>query len=314
MKPYRINVNWEWTSKCNARCAMCPRSMIGKPQLSTRDTFEATLARLDPRDVFRTIIAGYGEPTTHPRFDAFVDALRGHPVPFDLATNGSRLDETRLRGLDGVLDRLMVSFSSIDPDVYRSVHSNLDQRAVMDGIVAATRLLKKTRLVINLSPTRECLDTIEQTIGWFHAHGVTDLHMSPTYYDRAGAISTADAPAHTRLRETIARHRLRSQEQAFISGAGDFVRQWYRNRFRCMPRNISLLISADGHYNYCFNDIRQSHHIGHVSAMSVREALEIRERSEPDAAICDQCNLRHRYGPRELARVAVGYVKSAVAA
>ena len=102
--------------------------------------------------------------------------------------------------------------------------------------------------------------------------------------------------------------------KAFISGAGDFVRQWYRNRFRCMPRNISLLISADGHYNYCFNDIRQSHHIGHVSAMSVREALEIRERSEPDAAICDQCNLRHRYGPRELARVAVGYVKSAVAA
>jgi len=287
MKPYRINVNWEWTSKCNARCAMCPRSMIGKPQLSTRDTFEATLARLDPRDVFRTIIAGYGEPTTHPRFDAFVDALRGHPVPFDLATNGSRLDETRLRGLDGVLDRLMVSFSSIVPDVYRSVHSNLDQRAVMDGIVAAKRLLKKTRLVINLSPT---------------------------YYDRAGAISTADAPAHTRLRETIARHRLKSQEQAFISGAGDFVRQWYRNRFRCMPRNISLLISADGHYNYCFNDIRQSHHIGHVSAMSVREALEIRERSEPDAAICDQCNLRHRYGPRELARVAVGYVKSAVAA
>ena len=88
--PYRVVVNWEWTSKCNARCAMCPRHMIDAPTISTQEHFEQTLARLDTRDVFRCVIAGYGEPTTHPLFDRYMARLRGHPVTFDMATNGSR--------------------------------------------------------------------------------------------------------------------------------------------------------------------------------------------------------------------------------
>ncbi len=75
---YRIAVNVEWTSKCNARCAMCPRSMISNPKVMSLATFEQVLPRLTAEDVFRVIIAGYGEPTTHPRFDEFVEAMRGH--------------------------------------------------------------------------------------------------------------------------------------------------------------------------------------------------------------------------------------------
>ena len=63
---YRIAVNVEWTSKCNARCAMCPRTMISEPKLMVLSTFEQVLSRLTAEDVFRVIIAGYGEPTTHP--------------------------------------------------------------------------------------------------------------------------------------------------------------------------------------------------------------------------------------------------------
>ena len=117
---YRVVVNWEWTSKCNARCAMCPRHMIDNPTVSAERTFEQTLARLHPQDVFRCVIAGYGEPTTHPLFDRFIDRLRGHPVTFDMASNGSRLPEERLRALDGVIRTLMVSFSSVDPAVYQN--------------------------------------------------------------------------------------------------------------------------------------------------------------------------------------------------
>ena len=47
--PYRVVVNWEWTSKCNARCAMCPRHAIADPTVSEEDCFTQTLARLDPQ-------------------------------------------------------------------------------------------------------------------------------------------------------------------------------------------------------------------------------------------------------------------------
>ena len=313
MPPYRINVNWEWTSRCNARCAMCPRSMIENAQLASYTTTTQVLERLRPTDVYRCIVAGYGEPTTHPRFDNYVELLRHHPVDFDLATNGSRLGEARLRRLDGVFDRVMVSFSSIDPAVYAHTHTGLDQQAVLENILTARRVLRDSRLVINLSPTAECLDTLEATIDWFHGHGIRDLHMSPTYYDRAGAMETRDQPSHRRLRDAIRRHRLQSQEQAFLSGVGDVFHQWRRNRFKCVPRNISMMIAASGDYTYCFNDITHGHAIGHVRDLSLRQALEQRERSRPEAAICDRCNLRHRYGPRELVRVAWGYAQARLA-
>jgi MoaA/NifB/PqqE/SkfB family radical SAM enzyme len=308
--PYRVVVNWEWTSKCNARCAMCPRHAIANPTVSAEDCFEQTLARLDPKDVFRCVIAGYGEPTTHPLFDRYMRRLRDHPVPFDMASNGSRLWVERLLALDGVLRTLMISFSSVDPEVYQSVHTNLDQAEVMSNILAAGRLLQKTQLVINLSPTQECLDTLDSTVGWLRGNGIQNLHMSPTYYDRAGAQQTGGQPDTERLRAAIRRHGLGSQETSFIPGAAEIFRQWRANRVKCVPRNTNVLISANGHYTYCFNDISESRSLGHVGEVSLREALQRREKMEEEGRLCGQCNLRERYGPKELARVAVSYVKA----
>ena len=311
---YRIAVNVEWTSKCNARCAMCPRSMIADPKVMDLATYRQVLSRLSGDDAFRVIVAGYGEPTTHPRFDDFVAATRGHRLPFDMATNGSLLDKDRLQRVDGVFTTLMISFSSTAPEVYRAVHANLDQGQVMANILLARRTLKTTRLVINLSPTAECLATLDDTIRWFHRHGITDLHMSPTYYDRAGAMNTGDAPSERELRAKIRCHGLSSQEMGFIPGVGDIARQWRSNRFSCIPRNTNMLINAQGNYTYCFNDIRHSHVIGHVSAITLGQALIARQSQGPDPAICDNCNLRGRYRPRELARIALAYAKSRLSA
>jgi MoaA/NifB/PqqE/SkfB family radical SAM enzyme len=311
---YRIAVNVEWTSKCNARCAMCPRSMITKPKVMDLATFQQVLSRLSADDAFRVIVAGYGEPTTHPRFDDFVEAMRAHRLRFDMATNGSRLDKNRLERIDGLFTTLMISFSSTTPDVCRAVHANLDQDQVMENILLARRTLKATKLIINLSATAECLATLAATIRWFHGHGIRDLHMSPTYYDRAGAMNTGGAPSERDLRAKIRSHRLTSQEMGFIPSVGDVARQWWRNRFKCIPRNTNMLINAQGNYTYCFNDIRHSHVIGHVSAMTLRQALIARQSKGPDPAICGNCNLRRRYRPRELTRVALGYVKARLSA
>ena len=38
MSSYRIAVNVEWTSKCNALCPMCPRDLIENPILMKEQT------------------------------------------------------------------------------------------------------------------------------------------------------------------------------------------------------------------------------------------------------------------------------------
>lgn len=90
--PNRIAVSVEWTSKCNALCPMCPRDQIEHTQLMRPEVWQRVLARLTPDEVFRVVIAGYVEPTTQPRFAEYIDALRGHPVRFDMVSNGHLLD------------------------------------------------------------------------------------------------------------------------------------------------------------------------------------------------------------------------------
>lgn len=312
MSRYRIAVNVEWTSHCNALCAMCPRDLIPHPRRMTTDTWTRVLERLSPQDVFRGVIAGYGEPTTHNRFFEFVDRLRGHPVPFDMVSNGQQLDEPRIRHLDGAIGTLLVSFSSIDPQVYGRVHVNLDPERVKENLRLAQRLFRRTRLAISLTPMPECLPSLPDTIAWLRAQGIDRLTMSPTLYNRGGSLQGHDL-ASARLRDTIRHHGLHSQEFDFVAGPRDTLGQLRSNRFRCLPRNVDLLISADGDYLYCYNDVGHEHAIGHVSDMDIRTVLTRREDMHAIPALCDGCNMRGRYGTRELVTAGVSYLRARLA-
>ncbi len=312
MSSYRIAVNVEWTSKCNALCPMCPRDLIESPQLMTGQTWKQVLDRLSPTDVFRGVIAGYGEPTTHNRFIEFVDQLRGHPVRFDMVSNGQQLDAERIKHLDDAIGMLLLSFSSIDPDVYGKVHANLDQKRVMENIQMAQKQFLHTKLAISLTPMPECLPSLPETIAWLRAQGVETITMSPTLYNRGGSLKGHEL-ATEKLRQIIKQYRLRSQEFDFVSGVRDVYQQWRCNRFKCVPRNVDLLVSATGDYLYCYNDAKHEHSIGNISNLSVREAIERREAMEAIPALCNNCNMLGRYGAKELVKAGISYAREALA-
>jgi MoaA/NifB/PqqE/SkfB family radical SAM enzyme len=285
---------------------MCPRDLIEHPQLMTAATWQQVLGRLSPRQVFRVVVAGYGEPTTHPRFFEFMDDLRNHPVRFDMVSNGHLLDPDKLRHLDGAIDLLIVSFSSIDPEVYGRVHVNLDQARVMANIQAAQKLLRHTRLAISLTPMPECLPSLPETIAWLRAQGIQTLTMSPTLYNRGGNLKDHEL-ATRKLREIIRHHQLRSQEVDFIPGAREIFRQWLGNRFKCIPRNVDLFVSSGGEYLYCYNDIGHKQVLGHVAKHSVDDMLTRREGMAAIPALCNECNMKGRYGPAELLKVGLSF-------
>ena len=307
--PYRVAVNLELTSKCNALCPMCPRDLIEHPQMMAEGTWRQVLGRLNSQDVFRVVVAGYGEPTTHTRFFDYVDDMRAHPVRFDMVSNAQLLDAEKIRHLDGAIDLLIVSFSSIDPDVYKRVHANLDQAQVMSNIQAAQKLFKHTQLGISLTPMPECLPSLPDTIAWLNAQGITALTMSPTLYNRGGSLQAHEL-ASARLRGMIDQYGLRSQEFDFIPSTREVFQQWRSNSFKCIPRNVDVFISATGDYLYCYNDVGHKHSIGHVDDLGIREVLALRERMAPIAALCDDCNMRKRYGARELVSTGISFARS----
>lgn len=275
----------------------------------TERTWRQVLGRLFPKDVFRVVIAGYGEPTTHVKFSQFVDDVRGHALRFDMVSNGHQLDAERIRHLDGAIGLLLISFSSIDPDVYRRVHVNLDQTRVMENIRMARRLFKHTQLAISLTPMPECLPSLPDTVAWLRAQGVETLTMSPTLYNRGGSLKEHEL-ATEKLRQMIRRHHLRSQEFDFIPSVWSIFQQWRSNRFKCVPRNTDVFISASGDYLYCYNDARHEHPIGHVGNLGIRDVLAKREGMAPATALCNGCNMLNRYDAKELVTAGLSYARA----
>ena len=232
-------------------------------------------------------------------------------VRMDLVTNGQQLNKERLQLLDGVLDTLIISFSSIDPEVYAAVHINLDQKKVMDNIILAQQTFKSTKLAISLTPLSNCIETLPQTINWLRQQGVENLSMSPSLYDRAGSLDDLDKQ-QTGLRKIIQQYGLHSQELDFVPSIRDIYKQWRCNRFKCIPRNTDLVIAADGSYQYCFNDMGHSHPLGHVSRNDIRGVLRAREATTENSDLCANCSIRNRYRPAELVRATYGYARSMV--
>ena len=304
--PYKVAVNFEWTSKCNARCSMCPQHVIQNPQLMTGDIFYRALSRINSGDVFRTVIAGYGEHTTHHRFMEFTSAVGKHPGRFDLVSNGQLLDKKMLQHIEGNIELLTLSFSSIKPDVYEKVHVNLDHDKVKANIETAQKTLRRTALAISLTPLVECIETLPETIEWFQQRGIEKLTMSPTLYNRAGNMEQHQQ-ASQQLREIIQHYGLHSQELDFIPSVKDIAQQYLRNQFKCAPRNSDLFIASSGDYLYCYNDIAHQQPFAHVDDVSIREALEKREKMAAISAICDHCNMRNRYRGKEVLTVAKNY-------
>jgi hypothetical protein len=224
-----------------------------------------------------------------------------------MVSNGQLLDEKKLSHLDGKINLLVISFSSINADVYRSVHVKLDHEKVKANILLARRILKKTALAISLTPLAECIETLPETIRWFHKQGIEQLTMSPTLYNRAGTMEQ-HKHATERLREIIRAYHLHSQELDFVPSVRDFVLQFWHNRFRCIPRNSDLFIAASGDYLYCYNDISHKQTFGHIDQLSIRKALDMRQKMKAIPEICENCNMRNRYKMGEVANVAAHYL------
>jgi radical SAM protein with 4Fe4S-binding SPASM domain len=167
--------------------------------------------------------------------------------------------------------------------------------------------LKRTSLAISLTPLVECIETLPETIRWFHKQGIEQLTMSPTLYNRAGSMEQ-HKHATERLREIIREYHLHSQELDFIPSVKDFLLQFWHNRFRCIPRNSDLFITASGDYLYCYNDISHKQTFGHIDQLSIRKALNKREKMQAIPEICENCNMRNRYKMGEVTSVAAHYL------
>lgn len=117
----RHGLDIELTNRCNAYCNFCPRDKTPQQGFIAQEVFEKAAQRAK-EEALVVMLAGQGESTIHPDFEACIDYLAKEDITFGLTTNASLLTEERSRFL---LDRkiMRMTFSAGDiGDDYEEVY------------------------------------------------------------------------------------------------------------------------------------------------------------------------------------------------
>lgn len=107
----------EVTSRCNARCIYCPRTVY-RSHWQNRDMPLKTFQRIMPAlpKAALTYLQGWGEPLLHPDFTAMVRMVKASGGMAGTTTNGILLNNGRIRDLiEAGLDILTFSLAGTSP-------------------------------------------------------------------------------------------------------------------------------------------------------------------------------------------------------
>lgn len=117
----RHGLDIELTNRCNAYCNFCPRDKTPQQGFITREVFEKAAQRAKEENLV-VMLAGQGESTIHPDFDACIEYLAKENIVFGLTTNASLLTEERAHFLLGKkIMRMTFSAGDIGDD-YEEVY------------------------------------------------------------------------------------------------------------------------------------------------------------------------------------------------
>ena len=143
--PYRFQeIHLELTTACNFRCGFCPLTNLERPagrltyEVAERVLRECVDEQLTRDATFHLM----GEALLHPQCLEILDLCRRLGIRTRLVTNGSLYREDKYRQLFAVLDRLDISYRTVDDMELQTVQKKLSFEEYLDRVMAAINLRK----------------------------------------------------------------------------------------------------------------------------------------------------------------------------
>jgi radical SAM protein with 4Fe4S-binding SPASM domain len=141
--PYRFTeVHLELTTACNFKCGFCPLTHLQRPQGKLPfETAEKVLRECVEHKLVRNATFHLmGEALLHPQCMEVLQLCRDLGIRTRLVTNGSLFREEKYTRLFGILDRLDISYRTVDDMEVQSVQKKLTFEEYLDRVMQAVNL------------------------------------------------------------------------------------------------------------------------------------------------------------------------------
>ncbi len=262
------------TNACNLDCVTCwnygpelkqPKSVEWKRRRIALDVFLAVLDSACSLGIERVVLAGGGEPFTHPDIDRLIHEVKARGLKLTIITNGTLCDFDALATMK--VDQLLLNVASATPATYAAYHPNQTGKTFERLMHGAQRLRGVTRVnfvqVINALNAHELTQMVELA----HAHGarasfkVGDLPAGTERYrltaEQVEDLASVLIPAARARAEALGvRHNLDAYEAALLGRKGGLP--------RCFAGHFYARVSVEGRVFFCCAHID----VGNVSTES----------------------------------------------
>src|SRR3989338_8118900 len=151
-KAYKIQnreIRCEVTNMCNARCIMCPREKMTRPQgIMDMGLYMRVLDEAHSMGATVVSLENYGETFMDPLFFERAAYARGKGMDVYTISNGSLMNKKLADRAIFFLDKIRFSVYGTTKDVYESIHLGLKYDLVISNIeyLIEERNRKKSRL------------------------------------------------------------------------------------------------------------------------------------------------------------------------
>lgn len=158
-------VNWDITSKCNARCVFCDRWKVTKSELSTTEKIEI-IKKLGENGVWFLSLCG-GEPLLTKDLGLILKEIKKYRMLLNISTNGLLLRE-KMKLLIKYADFITVSIQSANPKLHDFMLGRKNSfKKTLNGIKALKMKRKNKRpkiygrIVLNSKSLMELRDILK---------------------------------------------------------------------------------------------------------------------------------------------------------
>jgi radical SAM protein with 4Fe4S-binding SPASM domain len=146
--PYRFTeVHLELTTACNFKCGFCPLTNLQRPQgkLSFEMADQVLRECIEYKIVRNATFHLMGEALLHPQCMEVLELCRSLGIRTRLVTNGSLYREDKYKRLFGILDRLDISYRTVDDMEVHSVQKKLSFEEYLEKVIDAVNLRASMR-------------------------------------------------------------------------------------------------------------------------------------------------------------------------
>jgi AdoMet-dependent heme synthase len=269
-RPAPLEVGWDVTYRCNARCAYCTNWTTNYPVMPLAKV-AALIERVARMGTFQMSLSG-GEPLTRKDIVDIVTMVKSAGMRCSVVSNGSLgREELYRRLMQAGLDSITFSLDGASKEAHERFRHGTSFEKVLSSIRTCVDLKEKdgypTRVSTNTVLTNANVDEIPKIAALVRAMGVQDFkfqpvwrqHYVPEHLKHRQEDDFNDVYGFTRENEALLERAVRlirevgaSNHPDYTDRIGDFYRGTDRARaVPCYALRAFLFIDADGNVFPC---------------------------------------------------------------